>query len=231
MVKFRPRHTSLPQVVSILGPLHFTELLVSEAAAAATCAPTGAAAAAAAPSGALDLDRIRNLGAAVEAIASFRDFFVRLTGHDYLAMSFELYAYLSFCMASLYGLSTLRDEPGWDRDAVRARVNVLDMVEHLVRTMGSVPRAAGMVLDGQTTDMYTRFATILMRVREKWAADMGDAGGADLAPAVEMSDVVPSVAALPTEGLDLDMSGMEMGIWNNDWFRDVFIPWDDTSLR
>ena len=107
MVKFRPRHTSLPQAVSILGPLHFTELLVSEAAAAATCAPTGAAAAAAAPSGALDLDRIRNLGAAVEAIASFRDFFVRLTGHDYLAMSFELYAYLSFCMASLYGLSII----------------------------------------------------------------------------------------------------------------------------
>ena len=213
--------------------------MVSEAAAAVHCPPSPAApvtAAAVTPPREPNLDRIRNLGAAVEAVAAFRDFWVKLAASDYMAMSFECFSYLSFAMAALYGLSTLRDEPGWDRDAVRSRVNVLDMVEHLVRTMGNVPCAVGMVLDGQTTDMYARFASILMRVREDWAAEMG-AGGADVggfgghAPPTADAAAAAPTAPFPTEGLDLDMSGMGIGIWNNDWFRDVFLPWDDTSLR
>jgi len=196
---------------AILGPLHETELILSESA---LCKPPPSAPTLA------GFDRLGNLDRCVRAIASFFDFFFQIPCHEYRGLTLACFTYLAHNLVSLYALSVL-DEPAWDRGAVRRTADVLAIMDRLIENMLDASQSAGLAAD---CDVLPKAAKIMQALREKWGGEMDSTGRRDME---EM--LAPSQSASAADAFSHDL--VAMGMSDEAWFRDVFIPWEDGLVR
>ena len=106
----------------ILAHLHYAELLVVESnlAGLAPLSPLNP-----------DLGRYALFSDAIAAIKAWFDIHLSIPWHGYFGMTFGYWKQMSRCMTTLYHL-TLLDDPNWDRRAVRLKVDVAAICDHLV---------------------------------------------------------------------------------------------------
>jgi len=127
---------------------------------------------------------------------------------------------LAHNLVSLYALSVL-DEPAWDRGAVRRTADVLAIMDRLIENMLDASQSAGLAAD---CDVLPKAAKIMQALREKWGGEMDSTGRRDME---EM--LAPSQSASAADAFSHDL--VAMGMSDEAWFRDVFIPWEDGLVR
>jgi len=203
-----------------MAPLRFSELLIDEGLTGLDTV-WGAASQ---PSLSLGtLDHIRALERSVDCVESYFTYFFALPVSEYASMPMAHLAYFSRNLTTLYWLSVL-DDPAWDRAAVRRRVDVLATTDAFLRNIMEIPRVCNFVMDGQTTDVFTRFAKIVKCIRDGWATDLENTGENPRATRQDAGQEETAAAEFTQADLLSEIEGDE-------WVREVFMNWDDMVYR
>ncbi|KAH8432703.1 transcription factor domain-containing protein [Aspergillus melleus] len=118
-----------------------------------------------------DINRLDHLYTCLSAIKEFSDIILSFPPTIYPDLSMPVYILMSHCFITLFRLSMF-DYPGWDKEAVRRDVDLLDITGQLAERMTQVPALIGIVNDGTHLDTCTRFAEKILRLRAGWEARM-----------------------------------------------------------
>ncbi|MBE3043130.1 hypothetical protein IMZ48_11275 [Candidatus Bathyarchaeota archaeon] len=164
------------------------------------------------PSTALpDFERIQDLQSIVAAIEAWLTLYHDVPTAEFPGLPTSAMAQLGHCVMLLFKLGTLR-EPGWDTDALRRRVDCLDVLENAARKMEGLQtglhRGGGEEVEGR---VLRKGPVLLRALREVLAVELARAGcGGGVEDKGGEAD--PYESLVPTDG---------MGFAMEPWFEEM----------
>ncbi|KAL4950410.1 hypothetical protein BDW69DRAFT_187386 [Aspergillus filifer] len=125
---------------------------------------------------------------------SWCDVFFTISPADYLGFSFSIFAQMVHTLVVIYQLSTFENEL-WDTAAVRERVDVLAILDILIKNMGQVAATVGLE-GGLESDVFSVIAKMYRSVQLGWEVNLAP----DLLPLDSPGDVAgPTLASAERE--------------------------------
>ena len=139
----------------------------------------------------MDLRRLDGLNSLLTAIERWYEEFYKIPLVDWIGVSFEVFAQFWNCLTLLFKLTTL-DEPGWDTEEVRKRVDLLHILEKFAQGFERLPEAVGSVDDTKKGEIGALFRAVphIRATKAKFMADMTPVTlkSVDSSGAVEVSE-------------------------------------------
>ena len=139
----------------------------------------------------VDLRRLDGLDSLLTAIERWYEEFYQVPLVDWIGVSFEVFAQFWNCLTLLFQLTTL-DEPGWDTEEVRKRVDLLHILEDFAQSFERLPEAVGLVNDTTKGEIGAIFRAVphIRAMKAKFMAEMTPATlqSVEDPGAVEVSD-------------------------------------------
>ncbi|KAL2147549.1 hypothetical protein VTI28DRAFT_8804 [Corynascus sepedonium] len=168
-----------------------------------------------------EMQRFEAMEACMSATQGWFDRHFSIPSYVYIGMTFQYWCNMAHCALWLAKLSIL-DEPGWDRRAVRSRIDVVAVLDRLAARFDEV--AAQRWLDSGPTleeEPFTKFARLVRTMKANWASDLAAAEG----------NSGPSATTIAEPFLDNNAEGMAMPFFPSDesetWIAGLFdINWD-----
>ena len=155
----------------------------------------------------IDLRRLDGLDSLLTAIERWYEEFYQIPLVDWIGVSFEVFAQFWNCLTLLFKLTTL-DEPGWDVEEVRKRVDLLHILDKFAHGFERLPEAVGSVDDTKKGEIGALFRAVphIRATKAKFMADMTPATSKsiDSSEAVNISE------------------GFEMCIADDPWLIEMF---------
>jgi hypothetical protein len=99
------------------------------------------------------------LHSCLESIKSWFDIFLEIQSADYVGLSFSIISQLIHCLIALYKLSTL-DDPAWDKDAVRKRIDVLSILDQFIYNITSLDGSESSASETIFSKVANKFSSI-----------------------------------------------------------------------
>ncbi|KAL4812950.1 hypothetical protein BDW67DRAFT_178308 [Aspergillus spinulosporus] len=160
----QPRVAAQPQAHKILLlHHHYTTLTLHEFAL--TSSPI--------TSTTLDFQQLEHHYACLAAARSWFELFLSIPPVEYIGFPFSIFAQMVHNLVVLYQLTTFED-PSWDVATVRKTVDVLSILEAVIRNMGEVAAAAG--LEGEPeSDVFSVVAKMYKSVQVGWEVNLAPA--------------------------------------------------------
>ena len=123
--------------------------------------------------GAVDLQRLEELDSLLTTVERWLEARSKISAFDSLGITFTISSQLAHSVIVLFRLSTL-DEPGWDKQEVRKRADLYDVLERTAQAYESLIRVHGMVDDTGTGESGMLFkAPFLIRgMKANFRAEM-----------------------------------------------------------
>jgi len=154
---------------TILSGISYAELAICEVAIAKPkTVVTGAMS---------DMQRYEAMEACLGAVSEWFDRHFSIPSYVYIGMTFSYWWGMSHCLLTLYRL-TILDDPGWDRRAVRDRMDLLAILDRLKAGFDEVAvqrrRDAGQTVD---EDTFQKFSKMSSSMKHNWAPELAAAGG------------------------------------------------------
>ena len=115
-----------------------------------------------------DFQRLECLYSCLATVKKALENFFKLPLDDYPGVSFSYFTQLARNIIVLYKLSTWKD-PAWDTDLVRSTLDVLEVMDQLIKNIQVVRAANG---EQSANGLLDRAATIFMLVRSWFAANL-----------------------------------------------------------
>lgn len=119
-----------------------------------------------------DLQRYEAMEACLSAVKDWFDRHFSIPSFVYIGMTFSYWCHMCHCLLALYRLSVM-DEPGWDRRAVRNKIDLITICEQL--RLGFEDVAAQRRLDAGPTveeDGFAKFTRMLRTMKSSWVAEL-----------------------------------------------------------
>ncbi|RDW84203.1 Zn(II)2Cys6 transcription factor domain-containing protein [Aspergillus mulundensis] len=140
---------------------HYASLTLHESAL--TSAPMS-------PSSTLNFQQLEHHYACLSAAKSWFALFLSIPPASYISFPFSIFAQMVHNLVVLYQLSTF-DNPSWDVAAVRKTIDVLELLETVIKNMGLVAAAAG--LEGEAdSDVFSVVAKMYKSVLVGWEVNL-----------------------------------------------------------
>ncbi|KAL2022475.1 hypothetical protein VTK56DRAFT_5304 [Thermocarpiscus australiensis] len=166
----------LQQNDAILSHISYTELAIHEATLARPKAPVSGTTS--------DLQRYEAMEGCLSAARDWFDRHFAIPNHMYARVPLNYWCTMAHCLWSIYRLSSL-DDPGWDRRAVRSKIDWLAVCDKLVARCTEVV-AQRQLESGpspmEEEDGFAKLSKALQSVRERWAAEQAAADGSPGGP-------------------------------------------------
>ncbi|KAM7186796.1 hypothetical protein V8F20_011229 [Naviculisporaceae sp. PSN 640] len=181
-----PRH--LQGHEAIICYIHHTDLVIQETALTHLKPP---------PPSTPDYERYEILQSCLASVTAWFETYCRMPPESYLAVPVTFWSQLSLCSNTLYRL-TLLDDPAWDRQAVRERLDFLTLCDRLVDRYEKATERRRVKLDVSVEeDQFTRAARVLRQMRASAGEGIRalDSGGNTLTP-TPVPAVDPSLAVV-----------------------------------
>jgi hypothetical protein len=166
------------------------------------------------PTGAVQLRRLQDLNSLLNSAERWTSLFLEMPLKQWVGINVDLFSQFTHNLVVLCRLQTA-DEPGWDRDEVRRRADVVEILNGAKKMMDSVPIELGMVdADGPRSGLFFKTAYLLEAIKNLFLREIGIA----LPPgAVQPNDSDSHI------GTDTDAVG---GLFPDDPVFDLSIePW------
>ncbi len=158
----------LPQD-TILSGISYTELAICEVAITKPKTVLNGAMS--------DMQRYEAMEACLGAVNEWFDRHFSIPSYVYIGMTFSYWWGMAHCLLTLYRL-TILDDPGWDRRAVRNRMDLLAILDRLKAGFDEVAvqrrRDAGATVD---EDLFHKFSKMAISMKHSWAPELAAAGG------------------------------------------------------
>lgn len=119
----------------------------------------------------LGLQEVKYLYGCIDSIKSWFDIFFTISPASYIGFPFSMYAQSVSCLLVLFRLSTL-ENPSWDKSHARKTIDVLEVMDQMVRNLEEVATLAGLESEEPGGDMYSRTAKKFASVRPLWEAKL-----------------------------------------------------------
>ncbi|KAL6416266.1 putative zn 2cys6 transcription factor protein [Ilyonectria robusta] len=164
-----------------------------------------------------ELERTRCFYACIHAIKQGLDNWFCLTPGELFGASLGLLLHFGRYTHVLYRLA-MREDPAWDRAAVRNAVDLIQTLERGAEHMGAVPEAVQFRSDA--SDFFTKCAMTLRGAIPIWQRALGGVDatlGTDLAAQNAVELEAPDVA--PGDFVAMDFS-------DDAWLSEVFSSWE-----
>ncbi|KAL3436115.1 hypothetical protein BDV09DRAFT_58709 [Aspergillus tetrazonus] len=121
----------------------------------------------------LDFQQLEHHFACLEAAKSWFELFLSIPPVEYIGFPFSIFAQMVHNLVVLYQLSIFED-PSWDVATVRKTVDVLAVLETVIRNMGEVAAAAGLEGDPES-DVFSVVAKMYKSVQVGWEVNLAPA--------------------------------------------------------
>ncbi|KAL4939419.1 hypothetical protein BDV06DRAFT_225018 [Aspergillus oleicola] len=158
---------------------HYTTLIFHETALTRTVAETQS----------LSYQQLDHHYGCLDGAKSWFDTFFTIAPEDYIGSPFSIFSQMVHSLVIIYQLSTFENEL-WDTTAVRERVDILSILDIVIKNMDQVAAAAGLE-GGPDSDVFSVVAKMYRSVQLGWEVnlapdllpsdDPGDVAGPDLA--------------------------------------------------
>ncbi|KAK3360511.1 hypothetical protein B0T25DRAFT_629588 [Lasiosphaeria hispida] len=159
-----------------------------------------------------DTSRLTSLASCLRIARTWFDIFLAIPLSSYPSFGFCIMSHLSRIMLSLYRLSS-HDELDWDKQAIRDKIDVIDILEALVVRFEGVPAESGIISDRPDGgDMFSLTARATRTMRAAWI------------PVLAPERV--GALAQPFDAMMLDAFSPEFAESLNSWMADTFLPWE-----
>ncbi|KAH8664499.1 hypothetical protein BX600DRAFT_464559 [Xylariales sp. PMI_506] len=161
-----------------------------------------------------EFERLECLWRSVEAVKTWIDAVLSIPPVEYTGVSFIVWSQLTRCFAVLFRLS-MYDEPGWDRQAVRNKVDMASMLDKIIFNLDEAGRQVG---ESSEEDLFALLAAKMRKTRAwvatKFASD----------PEADSSwDNIGQMSVPHDFGSDPDQWMSEALTFGNDvWLEEVF---------
>lgn len=192
----------------VLSHIFYTELAIHEASLAK---PRSAV------SGSIpDLQRFEALEGSLSAVKSWFDRHFSIPSFVFSGLTFPYWCHMVHCMLKLLRLSVL-DEPGWDRRAVRNKIDLLNIADQL--KVGFEQAATQRLLEGGPTaeeDGFAKFTRMLRTIRSNWAAEIAAIEGS-AAPTSSSAPGEPFIDGLNIPLFPDDSEAWIAGLFDINW--------------
>ncbi|KAL4995730.1 hypothetical protein BDV10DRAFT_187770 [Aspergillus recurvatus] len=121
----------------------------------------------------LDFQQLGHHYACLEAAKSWFELFLSIPPVEYIGFPFSIFAQMVHNLVVLYQLSTFED-PSWDVATVRKTIDVLAILDTVIRNMSTVAAAAG--LEGELdSDVFSVVAKMYKSVQVGWEVNLAPA--------------------------------------------------------
>ncbi|KAL5044272.1 hypothetical protein BDW71DRAFT_101673 [Aspergillus fruticulosus] len=121
----------------------------------------------------LDFQQLEHHYACLEAAKSWFELFLSIPPAEYIGFPFSIFAQIVHNLVVLYQLSTFED-PSWDVATVRKTIDVLAILDMVIRNMSEVAAAAG--LEGEPdSDVFSVIAKMYKSVQVGWEVNLAPA--------------------------------------------------------
>lgn len=148
----------------------------------------------------LDLHHIRLMHACLDAIVAWFNAIYTLPANEFINFSTLFSSQLRHCIGMLFYLTTV-DDPGWDKAAVRSRLNVLDVLDTMRSNMFLSAQHAGWHCD-DGDDQFGRVHDMMGRLRELWGAKLAQMDAANADPLLDFDPIL-------MQNIEADWFGMQ----------------------
>ncbi|KAL6232026.1 hypothetical protein BDW75DRAFT_243386 [Aspergillus navahoensis] len=121
----------------------------------------------------LDFQQLEHHYACLEAAKSWFELFLSIPPVEYIGFPFSIFAQMAHNLVILYQLSTFED-PSWDVATVRKTIDVLAILDTVIRNMTEVAATAG--LEGEpNSDVFSVVAKMYKSVQVGWEVNLAPA--------------------------------------------------------
>ncbi|KAK0616755.1 hypothetical protein B0T14DRAFT_568333 [Immersiella caudata] len=119
-----------------------------------------------------DLQHFETLEASLQLVKKWFDNHFSMPSYMYTGVTFMYWCNMGKCVTSLVQLAFEVEDPAWDRQAVKERVDIFGILDGVIRGFDDV---SGMKRQQSTEsveeDMFTRCARLVRVMRRNWLAD------------------------------------------------------------
>jgi hypothetical protein len=161
-------------------------------------------------------ERIGSLWRSVESVKAWLDAFYKLPAAQCLGLPFHFWSQLIRCTTILKYLTTL-DDPAWDCQAVRQKVDIMEVLEWMSKKLNLISEEAGL----QSNDDLFKLLSKLLSGSREWVETRFKKSSSEM-PA---NEVLPDIH---TTSLEADMPDLDYIPWlqsmdleNDKWFEEV----------
>jgi hypothetical protein len=160
-----------------------------------------------------DAHRLSMLARCLQTIRAWLDVYFNMPPATSASASFFIWCQMSHVTTSLYRLSVI-EEPDWDKDLVRATVDLMEVMDKLIQRFSHVSAEAGLICDRPDgLDPYAMVVLSVRTIKSAWEMTVRPEG--------------VGVGVLLPDGLgELDSFSTEFLEGINEWMSDMFVSWD-----
>lgn len=122
-----------------------------------------------------EMQRYEAIEGCISAIQGWFDRHFSIPSYVYIGMTFTYWWSMAHCLLTLSKISTL-NEPGWNREAVRNRIDLLAVLDQLGIRFDEV--SAQLQLETGPTveeDPFSKFAKLVRTMKTNWAPEVAPA--------------------------------------------------------
>jgi hypothetical protein len=119
------------------------------------------------------LQRLKDLDSILTAVERWFGAFQAVPLAESIGATLSIYTQFSHCIVLLFKLTTLV-EPGWDREEVKKRVNLLEILEHLVQRIEDTRRLLKFVdaVGTGESGLFFKFPGLIRGLKAKFSAEL-----------------------------------------------------------
>lgn len=120
-----------------------------------------------------DLQRLALLDSLLIAIERWFDVFLAVPNSQWIGTPFGSFSQYGHCAILLFKLTTL-DEPGWDKEDVKRRADLLEILERLASRLETVPQDLKLVdsPEGSGSGLFFKGPKLIRGMRASFAAEL-----------------------------------------------------------
>ena len=171
-----------------------------------------------------DFHRHQLLESCLDMISAWFDRFFKMPPSRYIGITFGFFCQMAHSLMTLFHLS-MRDDPAWDRAAVRAKLDVFDICDRLCLGFNEVSKSRRNGT-GPDEDIFVKCSRITRLMKVWWqaeisaleqSANLAAASGAPAGPTSYVDGVTTGPLAMPMSQFMLD----------DTWLTDIFnVSWE-----
>ncbi|QDS72293.1 hypothetical protein FKW77_006920 [Venturia effusa] len=154
-----------------------------------------------------DLKRLALLDSLLGAIERWFDVFHAVPNSQWIGTPFGSFTQYGHCAILLFKLTTL-DEPGWEKEEVVKRANLLDILDRLASRLDTIPQEMQLVdtPEGSDSGLFFKAAKLIRGMRASFAAELNNTVAPHPQPQQTISQIPtnPSTAELLSNVPDPD---------------------------
>lgn len=123
-----------------------------------------------------DLKRLSLLDSLLGAIERWFDVFHAVPNSQWIGTPFGSFTQYGHCAILLFKLTTL-DEPGWDKEDVAKRANLLEILDRLATRLDTIPHELQLVdtPEGSDSGLFFKGPKLIRGMRASFAAELNNA--------------------------------------------------------